>query len=151
MGYQKSYSSVFNKYWESYRKDLNDSESNSMAANIQQTKNLFSQTIVNMLKEINPELDIKGEDIEYISSATVQGMPDDSDAVKNRLKEILDHPYHFKFSNKILGDPKFVEIIEYSDMIPSIEKLSEVTTKRIAHIQKGIESENGKKILSTTL
>ncbi|MGL6113676.1 hypothetical protein [Cetobacterium sp. SF1] len=151
MGYQKSYSSIFNKYWDFYRRDVNVADGNSMAENIQQVKNMFSQTIMKMLLEIDPELDINQNDIQYVSTATLQGMPDDSNSVKDTIKNLFDHPYNFVVSSKLFRDPKFIDMVEHSDLVSCFEKFAELTNKRIIHLQRGIESENGKKIISTSL
>ncbi|MBC2856557.1 hypothetical protein H3N56_08875 [Cetobacterium sp. 2A] len=149
MGYQKSYSGVFNKYWDTYRQKVSESQSASQAESIQNVKDIFTQTVVKMLLEINPNLNINQNDIVYVSSEVVDGMTDKSDDVKNRLENDENYPKHYKISDKLLGEPEFVKMIEESDLISCFDKFAEITTNRIVHISKehGHEKANGKRII----
>lgn len=150
MGYQKSYSLIFNKYWDTFRQRIVEvaDTTDSQTENVQRMKDLFSQTIIKMLLEINPDLDINQEDIVYLSTATTHGLAKETNDVVNRLLNDENYPKHYKISDKLLGEPKFVEIIAESDMIPDFDKFAELTTNRIEHItKKADKTQNGKKII----
>lgn len=119
MSYQKSFVEIGNKHWSEFKKNLTESKT------VNDTKKLFSQTIVQIINEIDPDVNAKYGEFDGDFSLTPTG---------------------FSVSSKIAENEIYKGLVLISDTPAIINRYAEAACHRVTHQSNASKEQNTKKI-----